>query len=95
MVDKYFHLYLNQSKLKITIKCVFRYLVGSFLGGILYDKFNKILILALSSLCIGLTVTVTPFCSTLPWMLAIKFAGGASCGAFDVGKKLINTLIDN
>ncbi|KAL4237401.1 hypothetical protein ACF0H5_002119 [Mactra antiquata] len=63
----------------------FGYLVGSFFGGFLYDRFNKIVLLTLSTLGLGVTSIITPFCASLPWMLFIKFAGALTSGVLDVG----------
>ncbi|XP_045169469.2 sodium-dependent glucose transporter 1A-like [Mercenaria mercenaria] len=63
----------------------FGYLSGSLVGGILYDKLNKVLLLAVSSLGSGICTLFTPYCSALPWMLFIKFAGGFFFGGLDTG----------
>lgn len=61
------------------------YLFGSLTGGAIYDKFNKIILLAVSSTGLGMSLILTPFCSTLPLMLFIKFVGGLFCAFLDTG----------
>ncbi|XP_060573550.1 sodium-dependent glucose transporter 1-like isoform X2 [Ruditapes philippinarum] len=63
----------------------FGYLCGSFIGGILYDKLNKVLLLAVSSFGSGVSMLLTPYCSSLAAMLFIKFAGGFFFGGLDTG----------
>ncbi|XP_060569281.1 sodium-dependent glucose transporter 1-like isoform X2 [Ruditapes philippinarum] len=61
------------------------YLCGSLIGGILYDKLNKVLLLAGSSFGFGVSILLTPYCSSLAAMLFIKCAGGFFFGSLDTG----------
>ncbi|WAR18912.1 MFS4B-like protein [Mya arenaria] len=63
----------------------FGYMTGSLSGGVLYDRFNKLLLLAASTFGLAVSTAAVPYCSSLVAMLAIKFLGGFACGHLDAG----------
>lgn len=61
------------------------YLVGSFIGGILYDRFNKLLLLAFSVLFMAVFTGIIPWCRSFSLMLAMRFISGLGAGGADTG----------
>ncbi|KAL5007398.1 hypothetical protein ScPMuIL_016204 [Solemya velum] len=61
------------------------WLVGSLVSGIVFDFFNKPLLIVVS--CLGLVVTVVPipWCTTYSWMVAINFVSALFKGALCAG----------
>ncbi|KAM7282738.1 sodium-dependent glucose transporter 1C-like [Ixodes scapularis] len=68
----------------ITIRCVAE-LLGSLIGGKLYDTCNTQVITILTMLMAFGTVLMIPISGTLALALAMVFIGGLSFGAFDTG----------
>ncbi|KAM7284360.1 sodium-dependent glucose transporter 1C-like [Ixodes scapularis] len=68
----------------ITIRCVAE-LLGSLIGGKLYDTYNTQVITILTMLMAFGTVLMIPISGTLALALAMVFIGGLSFGAFDTG----------
>ncbi|XP_045169901.2 sodium-dependent glucose transporter 1A-like [Mercenaria mercenaria] len=61
------------------------YLIGSFFGGILYDRFNKMLLIAFSTLIMAVSTGVLPWCKWFPLMLVVRFISGIGAGGLDTG----------
>ncbi|KAK6192297.1 hypothetical protein SNE40_003789 [Patella caerulea] len=61
------------------------YLSGSFISGVLYDRFNKVLLLGLCIILLAITVSVLPLCSTYGLMLVIFWANSFFMGGLDAG----------
>lgn len=61
------------------------YVVGSLVFGVLYDRLNKLLILAFSTFGFAVFNGAKPWCSLYPVMLLIQFLVGAFCGGLDTG----------
>ncbi|EEC07109.1 sodium-dependent glucose transporter, putative, partial [Ixodes scapularis] len=68
----------------ITIRCVAE-LLGSLIGGKLYDTYNTQVVTILTMLMAFGTVLLIPISGTLALALAMVFVGGLSFGAFDTG----------
>ena len=62
-----------------------RYFTGSLIGGILYDRLNKVALLCVCTLGLAVFILVTPYCASLVTMLAARFATGVFCGGLDTG----------
>ena len=69
-----------------------RYVAGSLVFGVLYDKLNKLLLLAVSTFGFAVFNCLTPWCSLFPVMLVIRFIGSAFCGGLDTGKEYETSL---
>ncbi|KAH3718200.1 hypothetical protein DPMN_060999 [Dreissena polymorpha] len=65
--------------------CAIGYVLGSFLGGVLYDRFDRLLLLALSCFLMGLSTGFVPYCESFPLMLIMRFLAGLGCGGLDTG----------
>lgn len=63
----------------------FGYMLGSFLGGILFDRINRLLLLVGVTTLSAFAVTAYPWCNTFPAMLAVSFFSGLFTGGIDVG----------
>ncbi|XP_052763906.1 uncharacterized protein LOC128205894 [Mya arenaria] len=61
------------------------YLVGSLLGGILFDRFNKLLIIGVSCVTMAVFTGFQPWCRSYPLMLALRFLSGLGGGGLDTG----------
>ncbi|KAG8236350.1 hypothetical protein J437_LFUL016772 [Ladona fulva] len=61
------------------------YLVGSFIGGLLFDRFNRLFLLFISLLLTSLFVTVTPWCKILWLLRATMVTLGILMGFLDTG----------
>ncbi|XP_045170284.2 sodium-dependent glucose transporter 1A-like [Mercenaria mercenaria] len=61
------------------------YLVGAFIGGLLFDRMNRLLLLVVVTILNALAIAAFPWCSTFPSMLAINFFSGVFNGGMDVG----------
>ncbi|XP_050409313.1 sodium-dependent glucose transporter 1A-like [Patella vulgata] len=61
------------------------YLSGSFISGILYDRFNKTLLLGLYVILMAITVASLPLCSPYGLMLVISWANAFFMGGMDTG----------
>ena len=66
-----------------------RYVVGSLAFGVLYDKLNKLLLLAVSTFGFALFNGAKPWCTLYPVMLVVNFLTGAFCGGLDTGGEFI------
>ncbi|KAL3832493.1 hypothetical protein ACJMK2_024132 [Sinanodonta woodiana] len=66
------------------------YLAGSLIYGVLFDKFNRILLLFLVVLGISLAGGIAPWCSLFPLMVTMRAIGGTFSGGLDTGA---NTVI--
>ena len=73
-------------KLTIPLLNVAGYLVGSLVAGILYDRFNKLLLIFVSIVTMAVTTAIIPWCSQFPLMLAVKFIQGLGSGGMDTGE---------
>ncbi|XP_052248311.1 sodium-dependent glucose transporter 1-like isoform X2 [Dreissena polymorpha] len=61
------------------------YMTGSIIGGVIYDRFDKLLLLTASTFALALSSAFVPYCSSLVAMLLIKCIGGFACGTLDTG----------
>ncbi|XP_060569476.1 sodium-dependent glucose transporter 1-like [Ruditapes philippinarum] len=61
------------------------YLLGAFIGGLLFDRMNRLLLLIIVTILNALAIAAFPWCSTFPTMLAINFFSGLFNGGMDVG----------
>ncbi|XP_052803647.1 sodium-dependent glucose transporter 1A-like [Mya arenaria] len=61
------------------------YLLGSILGGILYDRFNKLLIIGFSCIMMAVFTGFQPWCRSFPLMLVLRFLSGLGGGGLDTG----------
>ena len=64
-------------------------MVGSLAFGVLYDKLNKLLLLAVSTFGFALFNGAKPWCTLYPVMLVVNFLTGAFCGGLDTGGEFI------
>ena len=72
--------------LKIVIFALeYRYVFGSLVFGVLYDKLNKLLLLAFTSFWFAVCTCVKPWCSLFPVMIVVSFLAGTFCGGLDTG----------
>ena len=62
------------------------YLLGSLIAGIIYDRFNKLLLIFYSVVCMAITTGVIPWCKPFPLMLAVRFLSGIGAGGLDTGE---------
>ncbi|KAL3832495.1 hypothetical protein ACJMK2_024134 [Sinanodonta woodiana] len=61
------------------------YLAGSLIFGILYDKFNRLLLLFLVIMGTSLAGGIAPWCSQFPLMVTMRAIAGACAGGLDTG----------
>ncbi|XP_050410171.1 sodium-dependent glucose transporter 1B isoform X2 [Patella vulgata] len=61
------------------------YLCGSLISGVLYDRFNKTLLLGLCVILMAVTVGLLPLCSPYGLMLFISWANAFFMGGMDTG----------
>ncbi|XP_071453327.1 uncharacterized protein [Hetaerina americana] len=61
------------------------YLVGSFIGGVLFDRFNRLFLLFISLLLTSLFIIITPWCKILWLLKAIMVILGILMGFLDTG----------
>jgi FHS family Na+ dependent glucose MFS transporter 1 len=61
------------------------YLVGSVVGGCMFDRVNQALLLALTLLLTSFATAVIPFSHNLPTLIAMIFFQGISMGFLDTG----------
>ncbi|XP_052248315.1 sodium-dependent glucose transporter 1-like isoform X2 [Dreissena polymorpha] len=60
------------------------YLLGSFAFGLLFDRFNRLLMLSTVTSLSAVAIAVMPWCSQFSLMLAINFVSGFFTGGIDV-----------
>ena len=70
-----------------------RYVTGSLVFGVLYDKLNKLVLLAISTFGFAVFQCAQPWCVMFPVMLVDRFFGGAFAGGLDTGKRISLVLI--
>ncbi|KAK6192323.1 hypothetical protein SNE40_003808 [Patella caerulea] len=63
------------------------YLCGSLISGIMYDRFNKVLLLCLSLVFMAVTVAVLPLCSPYGLMPVILLTNASFMGGLDTAGK--------
>ncbi|KAK3596319.1 hypothetical protein CHS0354_031651 [Potamilus streckersoni] len=63
----------------------FGYLTGTLIFGVLYDRFNRLLLLFLSILGASIGSGTTPWCSNFPLMIAVRIISGVFFGGIDTG----------
>ncbi|XP_053374264.1 sodium-dependent glucose transporter 1-like [Mercenaria mercenaria] len=61
------------------------YMVGSFLSGILYDRFNKVLLIAFYAVVLSVFTGLVPWCQWFSVMMVVKFICGLAAGGLDTG----------
>ncbi|XP_076371221.1 sodium-dependent glucose transporter 1A-like isoform X2 [Tachypleus tridentatus] len=61
------------------------YLIGSIVGGILFDHFNRQLLFLINILILGITTTAAPWCRDLGSLIVTMTVGGLTLGAIDTG----------
>ncbi|KAK6192066.1 hypothetical protein SNE40_003610 [Patella caerulea] len=59
------------------------YMAGSFAGGVLFDRFNSVILLFLSMFGLSLSVIVIPLCSYYGLMLTMMFVSAFFMGWYD------------
>ncbi|KAH9489171.1 hypothetical protein Btru_057757 [Bulinus truncatus] len=59
------------------------YLTGSVISGAVYTKVNKPLLQFFALIILGISSTVTPYCSEYPLMIFIRTLVGICCGCID------------
>ena len=62
------------------------YLVGSILGGMMFDRVNQACLLGLSLMLTSAATAVVPWCRQLIWLIGIMSMQGLSMGFLDTGK---------
>ena len=65
-------------------------MLGSVLFGVLYDKFNRHLLLAVCTFGFAVFNGVKPFCNVFAVMIAAQLMNDIFCGGLDTGR-LVNT----
>ncbi|KAH3718192.1 hypothetical protein DPMN_060991 [Dreissena polymorpha] len=65
--------------------CALGYVLGSLFGGVLYDRFDKLLLISLSCFLMGLSTGFVPYCESFPLMLTMRFLSGLGAGSLDTG----------
>ena len=65
------------------------YLVGSIIGGFLFDQFNQSCLLSFSLLLSALGTAAAPWCSSYVFLMGILAFQGLSLGFLDTGKESI------
>ena len=63
----------------------FRFVAGSLVFGVLYDKLNKLMMLASFTFLFAVFQCVTPWCSPFPLMIVANFLSRAFAGGLDTG----------
>ncbi|XP_052219459.1 sodium-dependent glucose transporter 1-like [Dreissena polymorpha] len=61
------------------------FLVGSILTGMLFDKYNRVVIMILAIVGTAITQLAIPWCSMFPLMITTKFLSGVMCAVLDAG----------
>ncbi|XP_076307967.1 LOW QUALITY PROTEIN: sodium-dependent glucose transporter 1A-like [Tachypleus tridentatus] len=61
------------------------YLSGSFVGGLLFDRFNREVLFLINLLFLVITITAAPWCRNLILLIAIMVIEGLVLGAIDTG----------
>ena len=64
-------------------------MLGSLVFGVLYDKFNKLLLLAFTSFWFAVFTCVKPWCSLFSVMIVVNLLAGTFCGGLDTGMEFI------
>ena len=64
-----------------------RYITGSILFGALYDKFNRLTLLIISSFIGAVFQCIQPWCSMFPVMLIVRFIASLFSGAMETGQQ--------
>lgn len=62
------------------------YLIGSLVSGLLFDRFNKILLIFSSVFGNAVTIGIIPWCSRYELMIVIHWVKGLFSGSLDAGK---------
>ena len=65
-----------------------RYMVGSLLFGVLYDRYNRHIMLAVCTFGFAVFNGVKPFCSVFPVMVAVQLLNYIFSGGLDTGRLL-------
>ncbi|KAH3716278.1 sodium-dependent glucose transporter 1A-like [Dreissena polymorpha] len=60
------------------------YLLGSFVFGLLFDRFNRLLMLSTVTSLSAVAIAAMPWCSQFPLMVAINLVSGFFTGGIDV-----------
>ncbi|XP_013788363.1 sodium-dependent glucose transporter 1A-like [Limulus polyphemus] len=61
------------------------YLIGSIVGGILFDRFNRQVLFLVNILILAISMTAAPWCRDLSPLIATMTVGGLTLGAIDTG----------
>ncbi|KAK3603651.1 hypothetical protein CHS0354_017367 [Potamilus streckersoni] len=69
------------------------YLAGSLIYGVLYDKFNRLLVLFLMVMGMSLAGGIAPWCSLFPLMVTMRAISGACVGGLDAGANAMISAI--
>ena len=62
------------------------YLIGSVMGGVMFDYINTALLIGLTLLVSGIGMLLAPFCLQLWNLCAVMSAVGLAMGALDTGE---------
>ncbi|XP_023722663.1 uncharacterized protein LOC111872735 isoform X2 [Cryptotermes secundus] len=65
------------------------YLIGSVMGGILFDHYNRLFLLFISLLLTAIFITVTPWCHVLWLLIACMVLLGMTMGFLDTGGNVL------
>ena len=65
-----------------------RYVAGSLIFGVLYDKLNKLLMFAAITFGLAVSDAARPWCSLFPAMLVMQCLGGVFRGGLCAGTKV-------
>lgn len=65
------------------------YLIGSIIGGILFDHYNRLFLLFISLLLTAIFITVTPWCHVLWLLVACMVLLGMTMGFLDTGGNVL------
>ena len=77
--------FLIDNVLKRMDKWMLRNIISMYLSGVLYDRFNKVLMIALSSIMLSVFTGVTPWCKWFSLMMVATFMCGFGSGWLDAG----------
>ena len=85
-VTQFIRSLLSEQIYSLVLNFYFRYVAGSLVFGVLYDKFNKLLLLTVCTIGLAVFHGVQPWCTIFPGLLVVRVFGGAFAGGLDTGK---------
>lgn len=63
------------------------FLCGCLVYGLIYDRYNRLVIMAICSIGTALATLLIPFLLYYPVMVGLRFIAGFFCGGVDTGKQ--------